>query len=194
MPFFSTLKKAKEAAVEHKKEVAAQEQPKPKVPYKHVPVHAAADALSATPTTIRADELRERIAAARRSKSVSSATARSGASFHQPVKAPNSRSRPSSIASSPTHSRNGSLGKRTNSDLSISTMLQSHQETPSRGRQPVRRDYFTHPLGEPAVPQLPAQYRPKTQTTVSSRSSVTKRRSPLSAMSINEDGVYVNSM
>ena len=62
MAFFSKLKKAKEAAQEHKKEVAAQEQPKPKVPYKHIPVHAGTDALSATPTTIRSEELRERIA------------------------------------------------------------------------------------------------------------------------------------
>lgn len=188
MAFFTKLKKAKEAAAEHKKEAATQEQPKPKVPYKHVPVHAGADALSATPTTIRAEELRERIAAARRSRSVSSASGvpRSGTALYQTVNSPASRSRPSSIASSPSHSRNGSIGKRTNSDLSISTMMNSYPEAPSRGRQPARRDYFSHSSGVPTVPQLPAQHRPKPQT-VSSRSSVTKRRSPLSAMSITED-------
>lgn len=193
MAFFSKLKKAKEAAQEHKKEVATQEQEKPKVPYKHVPVHAGRDALSATPSTIRPDELREKIAAARRSRSISnaSAPARSGSSLYQSA---TSRSRPSSINSSPgslspNHSRNGSLGRRTNSDLSISTMMQSHQETPSRGRQPVRHDHLSHGSGVPAVPHLSAQHRPKAQKPVSSRSSVTKRRSPLSAMSINEDGM-----
>lgn len=190
MAFFSKLKKAKDAAADHKKEAATQEQPKPRVPYKHVPVHAAADALSANPTTIRAEELRERIAAARRSRSVSSAsgTARSGAAVYQAANSPKSWSRPSSSTSSPSHSRNGSLGTRTNSDLSISTMMNSYPETPSRGRQPARRDYFSHSAGVPAVPQLPAQHRPKPQT-LSSRSSVTKRRSPLSAMSITEDGM-----
>jgi|SRR5690242_8972171 len=193
MAFFSKLKKAKEAAQEHKKEAAVQEQEKPKVPYKHVPVHAARDALSATPSTIRAEDLREKIAAARRSRSISnaSAPARSGSSLYQSA---NSRSRPSSINSSPgslspSHSRNGSLGRRTNSDLSISTMMQSHQETPSRGRQPARHDYLGPGSGVPVVPQLPAQHRPKTQKSLSSRSSMTKRRSPLSAMSINEDGM-----
>ena len=191
MAFFSKLKKAKEAAAEHKKEAVAQEAQKPKVPYKHIPVHAGADALSATPSTIRSEELRERIAAARRSRAYSSASAPSsptqtGAELYQSVGS-SSRSRPSSIPSSPSHSRNASLGKRTNSDLSISTMMQSHQETPSRGRQPARRDYFSHQNGVPAVPQVPAQHRGKTQNTVSSRSSVAKRRSPLSAMSITED-------
>lgn len=193
MPFFSKIKKAKEAAAEHKKEVAAQVEAKPKVPYKHVPVHAGIDALSATPTTIRADELREKIAVARRSRSVSavSAPTRSASTVYQSVHSPASRSRPSSVVSavsSASHSRNGSLGRRTNSDLSISTMMQSHQETPSRGRQPVRRDYFSNSPGVPAVPQVPAHHRPsKPQKTVSSRSSA-KRRSPLSAMSITEDG------
>ncbi|KAL1603359.1 hypothetical protein SLS59_004455 [Nothophoma quercina] len=191
MAFFSKLKKAKEAAAEHKKEAVAQEAQKPKVPYKHIPVHAGADALSATPSTIRSEELRERIAAARRNRAYSSASAPSsptqtGAELYQSVGS-SSRSRPSSIPSSPSHSRNASLGKRTNSDLSISTMMQSHQETPSRGRQPARRDYFSHQNGVPAVPQVPAQHRAKTQKTVSSRSSVAKRRSPLSAMSITED-------
>lgn len=198
MAFFSKLKKAKDAAQEHKKEAAAaQAEVKPKVPYKHVPVHAGIDALSATPTTIRSDELREKIAAARRSRSMSSASApsRSGSALYQSVPSP-ARSRPSSVMSVPSsavssasHSRNGSLSRRTNSDLSISTMMQSHQETPSRGRQPVRRDYFSHQSGVPAVPQVPAQHRPKKpQKTVSSRSSI-KRRSPLSAMSITEDGM-----
>jgi hypothetical protein len=189
MPFFSKLKKAKEAAAEHKKEAATQEVAKPKVPYKHVPVHAGVDALSATPSTIRSEELREKIAAARRSRSYSSASApaRSGTQLYQSVNGSSSRSRPASIISSSSHSRNGSLVRRTNSDLSISTMMHSYQETPSRGRQPVRRDYFSHQNGVPAVPQLPAQHRPKAQKTVSSRSSMTKKRSPLSAMSITED-------
>ncbi|KAH6625635.1 hypothetical protein C7974DRAFT_204399 [Boeremia exigua] len=194
MAFFSKLKKAKEAADEHKKEAAVQEQEKPKVPYKHVPVHAGRDALSATPSAIRPDELREKIAAARRSRSISNASAptRSGSAVYQSANP--TRSRPSSLYSSPSstvssasHSRNGSLGRRTNSDLSISTMMHSRQETPSRGRQPVRHDYFSHASGVPAVPQLPAQHRPKAQKPVSSRSSMTKRRSPLSAMSITED-------
>lgn len=194
MPFFSKLKKAKEAAAEHKKEAATQEEQKPKVPYKHVPVHAGIDALAATPSSMGNSELREKIAAARRSRSVSSASApayRSGNSLYQgQAGSPTSRSRPASVISSTSHSRNGSLGKRTNSDLSISTMMQSHQETPSRGRQPVRTDYFSHPSSVPAVPQVPAQHRPKAQKTVSSRSTVAKRRSPLSAMSITEDGKH----
>lgn len=192
MALFSKIKKAKEAAQEHKKDAATQEQPKPKVPYKHVPVHAGVDALSATPSTMRSKELREKIAAARRSRSMSSASTptRSGAALYQSANSPNSRSHPSSIISSPSHSRNGSLGRRTNSDLSISTMMQSHQETPSRGRQPVRHDYFSHSSGVPALPQLPAQHRSTAQKTISSRSSVTKKKSPLSAMSITEDGMF----
>jgi hypothetical protein len=194
MPFFSKLKKAKEAAAEHKKEAAKEEEKKPKVPYKHVPTHAGIDALAATPSSMGNSELRERIAAARRSRSVSSASApahRLGTSlYHGQAGGSSSRSRPASVISTSSHSRNGSLGRRTNSDLSISTMMQSHQETPSRGRQPVRSDYFSHASGVPAVPQLPPQHRPKTQKTVSSRSSVAKRRSPLSAMSITEDGMY----
>ena len=52
----------------------------------------------------------------------------------------------------------------------------------------MRRDYFSNSPGVPAVPQVPAHHRPsKPQKTVSSRSSA-KRRSPLSAMSITEDG------
>jgi hypothetical protein len=198
MPFFSKLKKAKEAAAEHKKDAAVQEEKKPKVPYKHVPVHAGIDALAATPSSMGSTELKEKIAAARRSRSVSSASAsahRSGTSLYLGQAGGSSsslRSRPASTISSPSHSRNGSLGKRTNSDLSISTMMQSHQETPSRGRQPVRNDYFSHTSGVPAVPQLPAQHRPKAQKTISSRSSVAKRRSPLSAMSITEDGRYTS--
>lgn len=191
MPFFSKLKKAKEAAAEHKKEASKEEEKKPKVPYKHVPTHAGIDALAATPSSMGNSELRERIAAARRSRSVSSASApahRSGTSlYHGQAGGSSSRSRPASVISTSNHSRNGSLGRRTNSDLSISTMMQSHQEKPSRGRQPVRNDYFSHASGVPAVPQLPPQHRPKTQNTVSSRSSVAKRRSPLSAMSITED-------
>lgn len=194
MPFFSKLKKAKDAAAEHKKEAAAQEEKKPKVPYKHVPVHAGIDALAATPSSMGASELKEKIAAARRSRSVSSASApayRSSSSLYRGQAGQSSSpSRPASVISSAGHSRNGSLGRRTNSDLSISTMMQSHQETPSRGRQPVRNDYFSQASGVPAIPQLPLQHRPKAQKTVSSRSSVAKRRSPLSAMAITEDGVY----
>lgn len=188
MAFFSKLRKAKGAAEEHKKATAAaQEQPKPKVPYKHVPVHAATDALSATPTTIRAEELRERIAAARRSRSVSSTSgkARSGTALYLSVNSPN-RSRPSSISSLPSHSYNGSSGKRASNDVSISTMMNSYPEAPSRGRQPVRRDYFSHNPSVPAVPEIPAQHRKKAHPTVP---SATKRRSPLSAMYINEDGM-----
>ncbi|KAF1925683.1 uncharacterized protein M421DRAFT_235661 [Didymella exigua CBS 183.55] len=88
MPFFLKLKKAKEAAAEHKKEAATQEEKKPKVPYKHIPVHAGIDALAATPSSMGSSELREKIAAARRSRSVSSASApayRSGASFYRPL-------------------------------------------------------------------------------------------------------------
>lgn len=196
MALFSKLRKAKEAAHEHKKEAAVQDQPKAKVPYKHVPVHAGADALSATPTTFGSEDLRNRIAEARRTRSMSAASTptRAGASVYQSVNSSSSRSRPSSVVSTPSHSRNGSLGKRTNSDLSISTMMQSHPDTLSRGRQPVRRDYFSHASGVPVVSQHSAQHRPKYRKTVSSPSSIAKRKSPLSAMSINEDGTYRHDM
>lgn len=191
MAFFTKLKKAKGAAEEHKKAAASVKEEKPKVPYKHIPVHAAQDALSATPTTIRAEVLRERIEKARRTRPTSQSsnrTALSGIAMYQSVNG-QPRSRPASIASAPSHSRQGSLGKRTNSDLSIASMMNTYPEAASRGRQPARRDHFAQDSGAPAVPPVPEMHRPKYSST-SSRSSVTKRRSPLSAMSISEDCMY----
>ncbi len=50
MSIFSRMKFAKKAAEEHKAKTSKQED-LPKVPYKHVPTHAAVDALSGAPSS-----------------------------------------------------------------------------------------------------------------------------------------------
>lgn len=70
MPFFSKLKSAKKAADKHKQAANAQTDDKPAAaPYKHVPTHAARDALSGTPDGWSTRERSAAIAAAHKRRS-----------------------------------------------------------------------------------------------------------------------------
>lgn len=55
MSVFSKISLSRKAAKEHKAKVAEKEQDV-KVPYKHVPTHAAVDALNGAPSTFRNDD------------------------------------------------------------------------------------------------------------------------------------------
>lgn len=55
MSIFNILKRSKQAAKEFKEEKKAQEKAGPKVAYKHVPVHAANDALTGAPSCVRSN-------------------------------------------------------------------------------------------------------------------------------------------
>jgi hypothetical protein len=124
MKFFSKLRKAKGAAEEYKKAAAAQEEPKPRVPYKHIPTHAAQDALASAPTYVGTVNLQARIAEAKRSVPPTPTLARSR-SMQSMRSYPASSSRPSSSSAhaSPSHSRASSFGGRSSSDLSAARLL-----------------------------------------------------------------------
>jgi hypothetical protein len=144
MAFFSRLKKAKKAADQHKKateQAAVAEETKPMpAPYKHVPVHAAQDALSATPTRWSPQETRARIAEARKTMS------------QMPISAPvtANHSRANSEISFPIASVS-----RSRSDLSIATIMTQPQS--SRFSTPI--NYYRSPV--PPMPTIPSQHKPK---------------------------------
>jgi hypothetical protein len=203
MGFFSKLRKAKGAAQEHKKAASVQEEPKPKVAYKHVPRHAAQDAMSSAPTTAGTHDLRARIAEARKNMVVAPvptlaksrsmqglSTSASSSGSNGPtlgksrsmygLNTASSSSRPDSIPS-PSHSRASSFGGRPSGDLSIGSVMESSKA------QPSQRDYFSQP--SKSTMTSPSAYRPRGYPTGSSRSSMkTKRRSPLAAVIIDEEG------
>lgn len=56
MSIFAKIKQSRKAAKEHKEKVAEKENTVVKVPYKHVPTHAAVDALSGAPSTWKQDD------------------------------------------------------------------------------------------------------------------------------------------
>lgn len=182
MKFFSKLRKAKGAAEEYKKAAAAQEEPKPKVPYKHVPTHAAQDALASAPINMGTASLQARIAEAKRTVPPTPTLARSR-SMQSMRNYSLSSSRPgsSSTHTSPSHSRASSFGGRSSSDLSIGSVMQSSST------QPSQRDFLSQPY-KPTL-SAPSAYRPRGYPTNSSRSSMkAKVRSPLATVSINEEG------
>ncbi|KAK5244332.1 hypothetical protein LTR16_007641, partial [Cryomyces antarcticus] len=73
MSIFSKIKGAKQAADQHKAPpAAADDKPKP-APYKHVPTHAAVDALSGAPSSWKAED-RERIMAQNKRRSAMTRT------------------------------------------------------------------------------------------------------------------------
>jgi hypothetical protein len=200
MALFTKFKKAKDAATEHKKTATAQQTKPPPAPYKHVPTHAAQDALSSQPTTLRPEELQARIAAARR---------RQANSYQPPLTSRHSvyHSCESSRASSRTSSTTGLVPPSTSSSLkgkgssneTIDAVMRRslsysyRHSTPMAGGQLQASELFSQvPSGRPAFP-LPGTQRPRPARTTSRRSSFTKKKSPLSTVSVDEEGTLCKS-
>lgn len=191
MSIFSRVKKAKKAAEDHKKAAAADTEPKPPPkPYKHVPTHAAQDALAATPTSFSPEEARVKIAAARRRKSEMNLS--SLRSSHQ----------------SYNHSRDSSEISfshrplpRTRSNLSINALMKEASRPqayphslPVHGRQAAQssEDYSLHPAADyrtfpnPRDVLMPPPKRQRSYQNLSRKSFMTRRKSPLSNISMEE--------
>ncbi|OCL07576.1 hypothetical protein AOQ84DRAFT_364848 [Glonium stellatum] len=159
MSIFSKVKNAKKAAEQHKRASSqAQAEVKPPTPYKHVPTHAAQDALSCAPTSWSAEESRAKISAANRRKS--------------------DMSRRSSFVranSEPAMASRGHI-QRTESDLSIDSVItkQRHSSHPS----PSQYSYSGY---------VPPPRSRSYLTNASSSSSMVMKRSPLSNTSTEEE-------
>jgi hypothetical protein len=193
MSIFSRVKKAKKAAEEHKKatvgaQVAEVVKP-PSAPYKHIPTHAAQDALSATPTRLSPEETRTKIAEARERRSIMVSSA--------PATAYQSR------ASSPT----GGPARppyRTRSDMSIASVAKnprphSYKPTPfiprnssasSLGPSPEEEYHAVTGQGEVLAPP-PVKSRLYHAGPVASSSS-SRRRSPLANAPV-EEGMSISA-
>lgn len=193
MPLFTKFKKAKDAADEHKKTTAIEQARPPAPPYKHVPTHAKQDALAVQPTTVRPEEMQARIAAARKKRATSwQSSVSSRHSVYHSCESSRSSSRASSTAHFMSHSSPPSLKSGGRSAESIDTIL--GRPRPSSQRQslpasvvPPQFSEMNGPnvTGSPAF-HLPAPQRPRLMPTRSRRSSFTKKRSPLSNVSVEE--------
>jgi hypothetical protein len=197
MPLFTTFKKAKDAAVEHKKIAAAEQVKPPAPPYKHVPTHAKQDALATQPTTLRPEELQARIAAARKSRAASWQSAvPSRHSVYHSCESSRASSRTNSTANIPSASTSRSMRGKGNSAESIDAILQrphsaSHKQSPllENGRlQP--NDLSIPVMGRPSGFPLPPPQRPRYASSRSRKSSFTKKKSPLSSVSVEEGALY----
>jgi hypothetical protein len=193
MPLFTKFKKAKDAAIEHKKTVAAEQVKAPAPPYKHVPTHAKQDALATQPTTLRPEELQARIAAARQRRAVSwQSTVPSRHSVYHSCGSSRASSRANSIANFPAGSTPPSLRGRGSSAESIDTILRrphsasNSQSYPTAYGRVQPYDIHSHTLGRPSGLPLPPPQRPRNVKPKSRRSSFTKKRSPLSSVSVEE--------
>jgi hypothetical protein len=193
MPLFTKFKKAKDAAIEHKKTVAAEQVKAPAPPYKHVPTHAKQDALATQPTTLRPEELQARIAAARQRRAVSwQSTVPSRHSVYHSYESSRASSRANSIANFPAGSTPPSLRGRGSSAESIDTILRrphsasNSQTYPTAYGRVQPYDIHSHTLGRPSGLPLPPPQRPRNVKPKSRRSSFTKKRSPLSSVSVEE--------
>lgn len=194
MAFFTKFKKAKEAAVEHKKSAAAQETKPPSAPYRHIPTHAAQDALNVQPTTLKPAELQARVAAARKRRASYSAYQSPMSTRHSIYHSTeNSRasSRAPSIAYSP-QSTSPSLKGKGRDDQSIDGLVKrarsaSYRHSPAMTSAHLQQgEYFPQiPEGPLALPPPVSQRRPP----ISNRSSFAKKKSPLSTVSVDE-GVF----
>jgi hypothetical protein len=165
MSIFSKVKNAKKAAEQHKQASSqAQADFKPPTGYKHIPTHAAQDALSCAPTSWTVEESRAKISAAHRRKSDLS---RKG-SFVR-------------TSSEPAIASRGYI-HRTESDLStdpvITKQRHSSYQSPSTYAYsgyvppPRNRPYFTHASGS---------------------SSMAMKRSPLSNASTEEGSIALTN-
>jgi hypothetical protein len=197
MSIFSKIKKARQAAAEHKKatEVQAEEVEPLPAPYKHVPTHAAFDALVATPMIYSPEENRARIAAARKTHSERSAfasvtTLPSAQRSYAHLRA----SSEVNLATHPAH--------RPRKDLSIDSVIQQPQPGMQQPKLSTRRslptmthenDYslppndfhaFGQPRDAPAPPRRQKPYR--ASHAASSSSSEARRKSPLSNVPTEE--------
>lgn len=190
MPLFTKFKRARESHIEPKKTTPVS---KPKstttttttTPYKHVPTHAAQDALAGSRTVLRPEELQARIAAARKrraSSSESSLVARR-AVYHS-CEPSRSSTRAHSIAGSTRSSIKGKgLG-----DTSIDTVLNRSQSfSPQQNsavasRHVPKQHHSSVPDGHIYL-SPPLMQRPRPYRASSSRSSFTQKKSPLSTVS-----------
>lgn len=193
MPLFTKFKKAKDAADEHKKTTAIEQAKPPAPPYKHVPTHAQQDALAVQPTTVRPEELQARIAAARKKRAASwQSSVPSRHSVYHSCESSRSSSRASSTAHFVPHSSPPSLKSRGRSAESIDTVLGRSRTSSQRQslpalNVPLQISEMNGPnfSGSPAF-HLPAPQRPRPLPTRSRRSSFTKKKSPLSNVSVKE--------
>jgi hypothetical protein len=192
MAFFTKFKKAKEAAIEHKKNAAAQETKPPAAPYRHIPTHAAQDALNIQPTVLKPEELQARIAAARKRRASFSSFQTPMATRHSiyhSTESSRASSRAPSIALSP-RSTPPSLKGKAREELSIDGVVKrsrsaSYRQSPGLVNAHLQNgEYFPQiPEGPLALPPPVSQRRPPA---VSNRSSFAKRKSPLSTVSLDE--------
>ncbi|KAJ9639342.1 hypothetical protein H2201_004079 [Coniosporium apollinis] len=109
MSFFKRMKNAKAAADQHKRSASQAEAAKP-VPYKHVPTHAAQDAMAGAPSNWNSAENKARIIAQNKRRSAMSRT-----NSEQTL-----NSRPLTYAS-----------KNSASDLSIESVMHRQEQHPS---------------------------------------------------------------
>jgi hypothetical protein len=184
MALFAKFKKAKDAAVEHKKTTTAQQEKPPPAPYKHVPTHAAQDALSSQPTTLRPEELQARIKAARK---------RRANSYQPPM--PVNQSIYHSCESSRSSSRaNSSLGfSPSSTPASLKGKGNSFEAIDAAGRRSLSLSYRNNtPIVGGRLPFPPlASQRPRPPMSSSRRSSFTKKKSPLSTVSLDEGMLHM---
>ena len=193
MALFTKFKKAKEAAVEHKKTTAAQETKPPAAPYKHVPTHAAQDALNAQPTTLKPAELQARIAAARkrRASSYQPPLATRHSVYHS-CESSRASSRTPSVAGFSSGSTPPSLKGKGINDPTIDAVMKrprslSHRHSLPMGSAHLQPgEYFPQILEDSLALPPPVNQRPRPQHTMSSRSSFAKKKSPLSNVSVDE--------
>jgi hypothetical protein len=193
MPLFTKFKKAKDAAVEHKKTVAAEQVKEPAPPYRHVPTHAKQDALATQPTTVRPEELQARIAAARKRRAVSwQSTVPSRHSVYHSCESSPASSRANSIANFPSGSTRPSLSGTGSSAESIDTIMRRPHSASNKQGFPMADgriqpyDLSSPALGRPLGFPLPPPHRPRNVKPKSRRSSFTKKKSPLSSVSVEE--------
>lgn len=193
MPLFTKFKKAKEAAVEHKKTAAAEQEKTPAPPYRHVPTHAKQDALATQPTTVRPEELQARIAAARKRRGVSwQSSVATRQSIYHSCESSRASSRTSSTAQFGSSSTTSSLKGKGSSAESIDAILRrsrsfSHGQSlqPSNGRLQHGEPISPVLSGTPSFAHATSQ-RPRPVHTKSRRSSFAKKKSPLSNVSVEE--------
>lgn len=194
MALFTKFKKAKDAAVEHKKTAAAQQAKAPSVPYKHVPTHAAQDALAAQPMTLKPEELQARIAKARkrRASSYQSPVAARHSVYHS-CESSRMSSRTNSTAQFGSGSKSSSIKGHVSGAGSIDAVMRRSQSFP----QPQGMSIGEHPflsLGGSSSFLSPGTQQPRASNAVSSRSSFAKTKSPLSNISSDEGMLHKDGL
>ncbi|KAH7110587.1 hypothetical protein B0J11DRAFT_205079 [Dendryphion nanum] len=200
MSIFSRIRKAKKAAADHKKETTQAEESKPPVvPYKHIPTHAAQDALAANPIRWTHEETKARIAEAKQRMSMR-VPSTPPTVLH--TRANSEHSFPTQPMVRPAHSDLSivSVMQRPNSDSnSNSNPHFANTKPPVRKYEvPLRLNYNDH--NYPAPPEFHAFSTPRDapmppladtrghlrHRSTASRSSTTRRKSPLSTVSMGQ--------